>query len=144
MAKKAKKRIDTHPEKSAADKKVMYGNIMRLAILIAVTLAVFCLYRILIDRYYFEYVLMAYMTASAVVIFAYVIYNRGFSRLRLTEDMLPNTMTAEEKREFIEDGKRRLKKSRPMLIIIFAFAFTFIIDIIELFAFPLLEGIFGK
>ncbi len=144
MAKKRKKTTQPHPQRSAADKKATYANIIRLLVLIAVTMAVFGLYRFLLDRYYFETVLIVYMSIAAVATFAYVIYNRGFSRLRLTPEMLPDTMTAEQKEEFIEDGKRRLKRSRPLLIVVFAFAFTFILDIIELFAFPLLQGIFGK
>ncbi len=144
MAKKRKKKQEIKEEKPRMDKRVMYANILRLLILAAVTMLVFGLYRFLINQYYFEYVLIVYMTLAAALIFTYVLYNRGFSRLHVTEDMLPNTMTAEEKREFIEDAERRLKRSRPLLIGIFAFAFTFIFDIIELYALPLLEGLFGK
>ncbi len=132
------------PEKKQVDKKVMYGNLLRLLCLIALTMVVFCVYRFLSDKYFFDVVLTVYMVIAAATTFAYVIYNRGFSRLRITPEMLPDTMTEEQKREFIEDGKHRLQRSRPMLMVIFAFAFTFVVDIIELFAFPMLEGLFGK
>ncbi len=129
---------------AAAKKRVLYGNLLRLLCLIAVTMAVFCIYRFFIDKYYFNYVLTVYMIIAAVVIFSYVIYNRGFSRKGLTPDMLPDTMSDEEKKEFIEDGERRLVKSRPLLILIFAFAFTFVADIMELYALPLIKDIFTK
>ena len=86
--------------------------------------------------------MIAYMTVAAAAILTYVIYNRGFSRKGVTEDMLPDSMTSEQKAEFIADGEQRLKKSRPLLIVIFAFAFTFIADVIELIAIPFLGGLF--
>ena len=82
------------------------------------------------------------MVLAAAAILTYVIYNRGFSRRGLTPEMLPDTMTEEEKTEFIEDGVRRLKKSRPLLIVIFAFAFTFVYDVIELIAVPFFKELF--
>jgi hypothetical protein len=57
--------------------------------------------------------------------------------------MLPDSMTQEEKEEFIEDGNRRIRKSRPLFVIVFAFAFTFSYDIIELFAVPLFKRFLG-
>ncbi len=130
-------------ESSQIDKRAMYGNIMRLLCLIAVTMVVLCVYRFLINRYYFEVVLIVYMVLATVSTFAYVIYNRGFSRRGLTPEMLPDSMSAEEKAEFIADGERRIKRSRPLLIVVVAFAFTFVFDIIELFAIPLFKGLLG-
>ena len=140
--KKRKKKAAPAAEKKPIDKKLMYGNIIRLLVLIAVTMLVFGLYRFLLEMYYFKYVLSVYMSVATVAIFAYVIYNRGFSRKGLTPEMLPDSMSAEEKLEFIEDGNRRLRKSRPLLIIIFAFAFTFIFDAIELIAIPFIKELF--
>ena len=125
------------------DKSLMYGNLARLGGLVATTAAVFAFYRFMMRFYFFNMILVAYLVAATAAILAYVIYNRGFSRKGLTEDMLPDTMTQEEKTEFIEDGVRRIKRSRPLLIVIFAFAFTFVYDAIELFAIPLFKGLWG-
>lgn len=122
------------------DKKTMYANILRLLILIAITLAVFLVYKILIDKYFYT-VMITYMSITVAAVLAYVIYNRGFSRRGVTEEMLPDTMSKEEKQEFIEDGKRRLRRSRPLFMVIFAFAFTFVMDIIELCAIPFFRGL---
>ena len=145
-SKKRKKRpaavTDTAAE-NKIDKATALRNLGRLMVTIAVTAVIFCLYRYLIDFYYFEIVLGIYMGVATVVIFTYVIYNRGFSRMGLTPEMLPDTMTDEQKAEFIENGKERLRRSRPLLILIFAFAFTFIFDILELFALPLVKELLG-
>lgn len=145
MAKR--KRRNTRPtqveEKRPIDKKTMYANLARLGCLVAVTAVVFLLYRFLINQYFFEITLTVYMVVAAIAIFSYVIYNRGFSRKGLTPEMLPDTMTAEEKQEFIADGERKLKKSRPLLMVIFAFAFTFVYDAIELIAIPFIKGLFS-
>ena len=64
------------------------------------------------------------------------------SRLNVTPEMLPDDWSDEQKQEFIEDGKRRLQKSKPLLMLTFAFAFTFCVDIIELVAIPTIKGWF--
>ena len=71
----------------------------------------------------------------------YVVYNRGMSRKGVTKDMLPDDWDDEEKDRFIEDGKKRLEKSKWMLIFIFAFVVVFAFDAMELFVFPMFEGL---
>jgi hypothetical protein len=129
---------------SDKEKKVNARNISKLLVMIAATMIIFGVYRFMITQYYFEIVLGIYIAAATVSVLGYVIYNRGFSRRGVTEDMLPDSWSDEEKKEFIEDGERRLVKSRPLLILIFAFAFTFVADIMELYALPLIKDIFTK
>ena len=129
-------------EKKPIDKRALCRNVLRLLVLVAVTLAVYIVYKVLIDRFFYP-VVITYMTLTAVSVFAYVIYNRGFSRKGITPDMLPDSISDEEKESFIEDGKRRIKKSRPLFIVAFAFVFTLLMDLIELVTFPFLKGIFG-
>ena len=146
MAKKKRRKHSANTvekqEKKPIDKRTLYRNILRLLVLVAVTLAVYIVYKVLIDRFFYP-VVITYMTLTAVSVFAYVIYNRGFSRKGITPEMLPDTMSAEEKESFIEDGKRRIKNSRPLFIVAFAFVFTLLMDIIELVTFPFLGRIFG-
>lgn len=153
MSKKLKKR---KPNKKSAEviraekeqkkderNRTLKANALRLLCLVAVTVFVFVLYRFLIAKYPSVYILIAYTAIATAATLAYVIYNRGFSRRGITVDMLPDTMSKEEKEEFVEDGKRRIRRSRPLFIVIFAFAFTFLLDILELFAFPFFKGLFG-
>ncbi|MBE6577232.1 MAG: hypothetical protein E7653_03745 [Ruminococcaceae bacterium] len=144
MSRKRKQNHLEESKKNVSDKKLTKQNLARLLAMIGATAVIFAVYRFMMTQKYFEIVLGIYLAAATAVILGYVIYNRGFSRRGVTEDMLPNTWSAEQKREFIEDGEQRLRKSRPLLILIFAFAFTFVIDILELFALPLIQNIFAK
>lgn len=145
---KRKKRVshavaeEKKQEQREADRKVAYANLARLGGLIATTAVIFLLYRFLINTPFVKITLAAYLVAATAVILTYVIYNRGFSRKGITPDMLPDTMSVEQKKEFIEDGERRLKRSRPLLAVIFAFSFTFVYDIIELVAIPFVKELF--
>ena len=111
-----------------------------LILLVVVTMTVFAVYRFLLDFYYFEAVLIVYMVLATAFLLTYVIYNRGMSRKGVTPDMLPDEWSEEEKAAFIEDGKRKLERSRWLLIPIFAFFFTFAVDLIELIVVPFFQS----
>ena len=144
MAKRKKRNVQAE-EKKPIDKRKMYANIVRLLCLVAATMAVFFSYRLLLELFveYSLYILIGYTGVATVLIFWYILYNRGFSRKGVTADMLPADWSEEMKTEFIEDGERRLRKSRPLLIACFAFAFTFIADVIELTVVPFILGFFA-
>ena len=78
-------------------------------------------------------VMIAYMACFGGFLIAYIIYNRAFSRKNITPDMLPDSWTYEQKEEYVLDGKRRLKKSKWMLSVIFPFLVTFIAEALYLF-----------
>ncbi len=145
MAKKRKKpqrlKKSEKKEKKPIDKRALMKNILRLLILVAVTLSVYVIYNVFVEMYFYP-VMISYTVLFSASVLAYVIYNRGFSRRGITAEMLPDTMSDEEKTEFIENGKRRIIKSRPLLMVVFAFAFTFIMDIISLYAIPFFAELF--
>ena len=66
----------------------------------------------------FSYLPTIYLFLGGALGLYYVIYNRGFSGKNVTPDMLPDTMTLEEKQQFIEDCKQRLQKSKWVLTIL--------------------------
>ena len=76
-------------EKRTVLKKESKRTLILLVSLILSCIAVYGLYRFLIATVNPEAVLLAYMAVSTVVIFWYVIYNRGFSRKGITPEMLP-------------------------------------------------------
>lgn len=88
-------------------------------------------------------VTVGYWVAFAGFLIAYVIYNRGFSRKNLTVDMLPRDWSAEQRSEYIEDGKIRLKKSRWMLSVIIPVAVPIALDALYLFTLPLIQNLLG-
>ena len=125
------------PQKSSKRTLILLGS------LIASCIIIYGLYRFLLATLNPEIVIISYMAVSTVVIFWYVLYNRGFSRKGITPEMLPASWDEEKKREFIEDGKYRLVRSKPLLILVIAFIFTFALEAFELFALPFLAEIFG-
>ena len=88
-------------------------------------------------------VAVGYWVAFAGFLLAYVIYNRAFSRKNLTVDMLPRDWSAEQRSEYIEDGKIRLKKSRWMLSVIIPVAVPIALDALYLFTLPLIQNLLG-
>lgn len=117
--------------------------ILLLALIIS-SAALYLFYRLLISTVNPELVLILYTASSTVCIVAYLIYNRGFSRKNVTIDMLPRSWDEEKKREFIEDGEMRIKKSKPLLIVIIAFVFTYAIELTELVLIPFLTDFFSN
>ena len=116
--------------------------IIRLALLVALSVILAVVYKLFIDTRFGYIVFWCYAAAVTALSFGYVIYNRGMSRKNVTRDMLPDEWSEEQKSEFVEDGKRRLEKSKWMLMFIFAFVVSFAVDILELFVFPFFEGLF--
>lgn len=118
-------------------------NLVTFAELLAMTATVFVVYRVLMNYRFFNIVLIIYMVLATAGTLFYVIYNRGMSRKGVTADMLPDDWSDKKKREFVEDGEMRLKKTRHLLMLLFAFYFTFVVDIIELVAIPMFSGWFA-
>ena len=87
-----------------------------------------------------------YYAALALLAIGYTVYNRGFSRTRVSRNELPRSWSEEEKDEFFADAARRKKRSRPMLVFIVALLLVFAYDTVALFfgdfltyVFPFLE-----
>ena len=92
--------------------------------------------------YFFPTVMFIYMAVLALLVLAYIIYNRGFSRKGVTVDMLPLEWSEEKKLQFVESGRIRLEKSKWLLIFIISFMFTFIVEAFALFVIPTIKGFF--
>ncbi len=119
-------------------------NFKLLFLLIINTALVASAYMVAMNYPIYNVVLAIYMVILAAFSIVFVIYNRGFSRLRLTVDMLPDSMSPEEKIEFIEDGEMRLKKSKWMLLVILPLVFTFFLDAFGWFVEDYVFVLFGK
>ena len=140
MAKKRKntrRRVEEVTKEKRALNKRDLGKLLLLVLVVAV---IFGFYRVSLSFSFFKVVLWVYLAALPIFILAYYIYNKGMSVKGVTEDMLPDEWSDEEKRKFIEDGKQRLRKSSWMLMIIIGLLLTFSFDLIELFALPLFKG----
>lgn len=88
-------------------------------------------------------VTIGYWVSFAGFLIAYIIYNRAFSRRDLTPDMLPRDWPIEKRVEYVEDGKRRLKKSQWMLSVIIPLLVPIALDALYLFTLPIIQSILG-
>lgn len=88
-------------------------------------------------------VTILYWVALAVFLIVYVAYNRAFSRKGITVEMLPDTWTAEQKTEFVENGQRRLENSQWMLSVIIPLIVPIMLDAIYLFTWPIIANLFS-
>ena len=88
--------------------------------------------------------MVAYAAVGAGFVFAYVIYNRAFTRDGITPEMLPDTMGEQQKADFIQSGIDRKRKSKWMIVVFLALLCPLAIDFLILTAIPTLLGpIFG-
>ena len=116
--------------------------LLKIGALVALCAVLIAVYRFFLETPYFLIVFGFYMAALVTFVVVFLIYNRGMSRKGITVDMLPDSWSDEEKQSFVADGRRRLDRSKWMLLFIFALLFVFIADACELFVLPLLEGMF--
>ena len=119
-------------------------NLRYLLFLALNTILFFGVYRVLLhyaelanDAVYSFCIMVLYMVLLVSFILGYLIYNRFLYRKNLTPDDLPDTMSAEEKQAFLEDGKKRLEKSKWMMLFIFPLALVLLLDAADLFIFDL-------
>lgn len=126
------------------NKKPDKGSIIMLLSLVAVTVIIYCVYRLCTEVLLYTPIFFIYIGVECVLVAVYLFYNRGFSLRGVTKEMLPETMSEEEKDALLKDAELRLKRSKWMIIPIVAFMFTFAIDAIELFLLPNMEVWFGK
>ncbi len=114
--------------------------VRRLIILLINTVVFFTVYRVLLhygdmtqDTFASFVTMVVYMVLLLGFVLGYLIYNRFLYRKGITRDELPDDWSEEEKTAFIEDGERRLQKSKWLMLIIFPLIFTFLMDAIDLF-----------
>ena len=118
-----------------SDHKRLLATVLLRSVLIAT------LYFVLAARLPFPYLHVVYVVAGVALGVAYVLYNRGFVAKNAKPEELPDRMSEEEKRAFIEDGVRRLRRSRWMLTWLIPIVITLLLDVSLLYLLPSLEVI---
>lgn len=111
-----------------------------LTVVLTAVVAAFYYFSLAFD--FFPVVMWGYMIALAVLVLVYIFYNRGFSRKGVTVYMLPDDWSQEKKETFVSDAQKRLRVSKWMLVLIFAFLFTFMLEALLLFVAPIFGGLF--
>ena len=115
-------------------------KLRHMVILIVNTVLFMSLYFVLLryaeltdNAYYSFLVMLLYMALFVGFLLGYLIYNRFLYRKNINFEDLPDTMSAEEKHAFIEDGKERLRKSKWVMLIVLPLVITFLVDAFDLF-----------
>jgi multisubunit Na+/H+ antiporter MnhB subunit len=118
-------------------------NVITLCATVVVALLLLAFYYFSMNFEFFRFVMWGYMIALAALVIAYIIYNKGMYLKGVTEEMLPDEMSIEEKRALIDGAKRRLERSKWMIMLIIGFIFTFAVEAVLLFVLPWVEGMIG-
>ena len=122
-----------------------FKNILKWALpTIIITAVIFIIYRILLNNFRFDAVLTVYMAITTALLVVYLVYNRGFSRRGVTEEMLPPEWSEEKKRDFVDSAKQRFNRSRWLLLIIASLFLVFVIDAIDIIILPIIKGALGS
>ena len=122
--------------KEKIDKKI----VARFGATVGVSLLLLAIYYFSMNFHFFRFVMWGYMIALAVLVVVYIVYNKGMYFKGVTEEMLPDSMSPDEKRALIDGAKRRLDGSRWILVLIIGFIVTFAVEAILLFVIPWIEG----
>ncbi len=118
-----------------------YGR--KYVIMLFVNTVVLLLAYLILIRFFPLATLIGYTAVAAVVSLSYVIYNRGFARKNLKPENLPDTMSEEEKLEYIEDGKRRLERSKWVITLIIPLIVIYAYEVIDIFVLPSIAELLG-
>lgn len=141
---KKKRSVETLEASEVIKREKFQKNKKYMILLIVNTVVLVSLYMYLVRQPYFMVALWAYLALTVGFSVAYIVYNRAFSRKGVTPEMLPDTMTAAEKAEWIADGERRMERSKWMLTVIFPLVLTFFLDTFVLYVIePLFTNIGG-
>ena len=118
-------------------------NVITLCATVVVALLLLAFYYFSMNFELFRFVMWGYMIALAALVIAYIIYNKGMYLKGVTEEMLPDDMSLEETRALIDGAKRRLERSKWMIMLIIGFISTFAVEAVLLFVLPWIEGMIG-
>ena len=81
----------------------------------------------------FPAIFFVYVGLVAVLLLAYVIYNRGFVLKGATPEMLSDELTPVQKQVMLDSAAARLRDSRWMLTVIIPLVLTLLLDALYLF-----------
>jgi len=134
MAKnKNKKRRDfAAADEAKSIKKKSKFNWKRLLILSGEFIVVFAIYQLFVAMELIA-IMWIYVIITCGLFVAYISINREFSRTIPGEDQLPEEWTYEQKTKFIAETRARRDKSKPMIMLMFPFVVTIMVDVVYLF-----------
>ncbi len=133
--KAARENVPAVKEKKKVDKKLVIKLLISFFVIFSVyftLMKVAEIYGILLIQ---KITFFVYIGAITLLGSLYVIFNKGVSRDVPTESDLPDTMSREEKEEFIEMRLRDREKAKKVLVFLLPFVITLLVDVINVFYF---------
>ncbi len=88
------------------------------------------------------FIMPIYILAAAILGMIFIIYNRGFSAKGATPDQLPDSMSREEKRAYLDAAADRLERSKWMLTLLLPILVAIACDMIYLYLYPMITELF--
>ena len=105
----------------------------KMAILLTVnTFAAIAVYFICAGLGFYS-IFTVYFVSGVAFLFAYLIFNRGFSLKGATPEMLDDSLTEQEKVAKIAEAERRMKVSRWMLTVIIPLITAILVDFLYVY-----------
>ena len=144
IGERMKEQKDLRPASDGKRRRLNPKKLWLLLVILGATAVFFVFYELMMHTSFFPFVMGGYMAVLVLLLAVYIIYNRGFTRRRLTPEMLPDDWSEELKAEVIADGERRMKRSLWMAVLIAALGLTLLIDAFRLFVPDLLKNLFYK
>ena len=140
-------RRDFSPKGQAMNKRTLLFGLLRILAMLAVTFVLLFFY-LFANRQAWTAVFWIYAAALTALGIAYISWNRGFTRMGVSRDMLPAAWDDAQKDRFLAEAATWRRQSRCLLYLIIPLCLTFLYDIVDLFlgdalrnAFPFLGGI---
>ncbi len=142
--KRKKKRYTATPEEYAGAKASLQNSLRtfnwRLALLM---LAIFALlaaiYYVLLALHVF-WATPALYTLAAALFMVFFFVNRGFSRNPVSEEVLPEEWSPQQRRVFVSDDVRRKALGRRIMVILTPVLLLVMADMLILFVLPLFRA----
>lgn len=106
-------------------------RLRKLLFLLAITVAVALLYYGVCAIH--PYAFLGFYAAAILLGFGYVFANYAFVRNGVTPDMLPPSMSLEERRRYVEERDERKEKTKWMLMLLIPLLFVIGLDVLILF-----------
>ena len=94
-----------------------------------------------ISLYSYIAVIAVYSVITLTAAIWYILVNRGFAGVKISEDMLPKEWSGKEKDAFMNDLLERRRNSKKALIILVPMIATFFFELLDIY---LLRGILSQ
>ena len=131
------------PVSSESKKKTLNKKLALFLVFGTLTTSLLYFWLVTVSEVVMHITVITYWVLAGLAIIAYFIYNRGLvGSDEVTAEMLPDSMSWAEKKEYLDNIAERKRKSSSLLAVFFIFLVPITLDLMKLFVVDyLLEGL---